>query len=595
MSTQASWQFRVLASVVGLTFLASAASGRSPSQTHLDFAMFGDPSIELPPVEYRFPEGVLSLWLAALESPEGDLKQEAQRTLAWAHARGLPGIEAAVGPMTKNLVEDRRLIVRLTAAQALVALDARPSAQALFDRSQVDGLDMAQVAEPALGRWRFPPLIDVWRRRLRDARADRRRRLLAVRGLGEMRDEAAADDLLQIAVPASQPADFRLAAATALGQIRRSGLETVARRLLTRQPPPDIVDRLVAVRLVRSHDSPQAQSFLVEMAADDDSTVIAGALQRLLEVAPARIVPLAAPTLARGDVNVRRLVAQALFACPSAENVSLLAGLLADRNPNLRDDARKLLEKLAESPDWRPEVVRQGERMLDDARWTALEQSAVLLATLDVPAAWDRLIELLPHPRPEVYVAAAWGLRRLGVDQSLAPALEAARQRNERRQELLLFQTGQPDLDHQLAHLFELFGQKKYRPAESFLRSFVGKDLTVPRARSAAIWSLGHLHENEPDAALVGALQQRISDIGMPLPEHELVRRFSAVTLGRMKAAAALPTLELFSEPGGIQSTVGYACAWSIERITGKPVTPPPTPIKYHSDFFLEPQEGVAR
>ena len=591
MSTQASWQFRVLASLVGLTVLASAASGRSPSQTQLDFAMFGDPAIELPPVEYRFPEGLLKLWLAALESPEGDLKQQAQRTLAWAQPRGLPGIEAAVGPLTKNLAEDRRLIVRLTAAQALVALDARLSAQALFDRAQADGLDMAQVAEPVLGRWRFPPLIDVWRRRLGDDRVDRRRRMLAIRGLGEMRDEAAADDLLQLAVSASQPGDFRLAAATALGQIRRSGLEAASRRLLTGQPPPDIVDRLVAVRLLRSHDSPQAQAFLVEMVADEDSTVIAGALQRLLELDPPRIVPLAAPTLAKGDVNVRRLVAQALLACPSAENVNLLAGLLADPDPSLRDEARKFLEKLAASPDWRPEVVRQGERMLGDARWTALEQAVVLLATLDVKSASDRLIELLQHPRPEVYVAAAWGLRRLGVDQSLVPALEAARQRSERRQELLQLQPGQPNVDDQLAHLFELFGQKKYQPAESLLRPFVAKDLTIPRSRSAAIWALGYLHEDRPDADLADALQQRIRDTGMPEPEHELVRRFAAITLGRMKAATALPTLELFCEAGGIRSPVGYACAWSIERITGKPIPPPPPTIKYYTDFFLEPRE----
>ena len=262
--------------------------------------------------------------------------------------------------------------------------------------------------------------------------------------------------------------------------------------------------------MLRSHDSPQVQTLLVEMVADEDSTVIAGALQRLLELDPPRIVPLAASTLAKGDVNVRRLVAHALLACPSAENVSLLAGLLADPDPSLRDEARKFLEKLAESPDWRPEVVRQGERMLGDARWTALEQSVVLLATLDVSAASDRMLELLQHPRPEVYVAAAWGLRRLGVDQSLAPALEAARQRNERRNELLLFQPGQADVDHQLAHLFELFGQKKYQPAESFLRSFVAKDMTVPQSRSAAIWALGYLHEDRPDAELAEALQQRI-------------------------------------------------------------------------------------
>ncbi len=592
MSTQATWQFRVLAGVMGLAVLAAAASARSPSQTRLDFAMLSDPVIELPPIEYRFPTGVLPLWLAALESPEGDLKQQAQRTLAWARPRGLPGLDAAVGPLTKNLVEDSRLVVRLTAAQALVALEARTAAQALFDRAQADGLDMAQVAEPALGRWRFAPLIDVWRSRLRDDGVQRRRRMLAIRGLGELGDEAAVKDLLQIAVPPSQSADLRLAAATALGQIRRAELESVARQLLTRQPPPDIVDRLVAVRMLRSHGSSQAKAFLVEMVADADSTVVASALQPLLELEPARIVPLAAATLARGDVNVRRLVAQALFACPSAENLSLLAGVLADPDPGLRDDVRQLLEKLAESPDWRPEVIRQGERMVGDERWTALEQAIVLLATLDVDSASQRLLELLQHGRAEVYVAAAWGLRRLAVTQTLEPVLEIARQRIQRREELL---QGDPNLDHQLAHLLEFFGQEKYQPAEPFLRTFVAKDLTIVRARSAAIWSLGHLHADQPVAELAAELEGRLSDTGMPQPEHELVRRLAAVTLGRMKAASALPTLELFSEPAGIQTEIGYACAWSVERISGKPLPAIHLPIKYYGDFFLEPRDDEAR
>jgi len=344
--------------------------------------------------------------------------------------------------------------------------------------------------------------------------------------------------------------------------------------------------------MLRSHDSPQTRALLVETAGDEDPTVVAGALQPLLEQEPALIVPLAAATLARGDVNVRRLVAQALFTCPSAENLNLLAGLLADPDPSLRDEVRKLLEKLAESPSWRPEVIRQGERMVGDERWTALEQASVLLANLDVDLASPRLLGLLQHGRAEVYVAAAWGLRRLGVDQSLEPVLETARQRNQRRQELL---GGEPDLDDQLAHLFELFGQKKYQPAEPFLRSFVAKDLTIPRTRAAAIWALGHLHEDRPDAELAAALEQRINDTALPMPEHDLVRRFSAITLGRMKAASALPTLEYYSEPTGIQSPLGFACAWSIERISGKAMPPIELPIKYYTDFFLVPRDDEER
>ncbi len=580
-----------LAACLAVLSLTAVCWGQAGTQ--LDFVMLTDPRLELPPDDVRFQPELLPLWLAALDAPEADLRQQAARTLAWAGAHDMPGLEAAVEPLAKNLKESDRRIVRLTAAQALVAIDARQSAQALFDRCQTDGLDMVQLVEPALARWRFQPAIELWRRRLQDDGTDRQRRLLAIRSLGELRDEPAADQLLRIAITESEPRDLRLAAAAAVAHVRHSGLEEPARRLRS-GASVDIVDRLVAVRLLREHDSAEARTLLLEMVQDEDSSVMAGALKPLVELEPARVLPLAKPALGRGDANVRRLVAQSLAVCPSADNVVLLADLLADPIPSLRQYVRQSLEKLAQSPDLRPEVLRQGERMLQSDRWTALEQSVILLGTLNHSPAADRCVELLVHPRAEVYVAAAWGLRRLGIDRTLAPALDAARKRNETRPGLLLGRPGRPDLDHQLAHLFEFFGQKKHAPAEPFLRTFVAKDLSVPRARSAAIWALGYFHENQPDAPLAAALLERLSDTGMP-PEDDLVRRFCAVTLGRMKAADALSTLEFFSEPAGIVSPVGYACAWSIERLTGKPIPPRPVPIKYHVNFFLEPRQDERR
>jgi HEAT repeat protein len=585
----------VLIGILASAVLASPTRGDTVSQAREDFVMFDDPPIQLPEKENRFREGTLDLWLAALRSPESDLRQQSQRMLAWAHARGMEGTEAAIEPLIENLVQHDRLVVRLTAAQALLAMEARQAAPALFQRSQQDGPDMAQLVEPVLGSWRYAPLIDVWRRRLPDERVDRRRRLLAIRGLGDAADGEAAESLQPIADDGDQSMDLRLAAATALGQIRREGLETAARQLWTRQSPPALIDRLAAVRLLRFHDSPDARTLLIEMTEDQQSAVVAGALERLLELDPEQIVPLADSLLARGDVNVRRLVARALLACPSAENVGRLAELLADPIPSLRDDCREFLEELAELPELREHVVRHGERLLQDERWTVLEQSIMLLATLGVDSAADRLVELLSHPRPEVYVIAAWGLRRLGVEHTLAPALEIAQQRNDDRAELLLFKRGQPDVDFQLAHLLEFFGQKNYRPAEPFLRTFVPKDLTISRSRSAAIWALGHLFEDQPQADLVQALQERLSDLDLENPEDDRVRRFSAISLGRMKASEALPTLETFSEPLGIFSEVGYACAWSIERLTGKPIPPLPTPVNYHVGMFLEPLEEPER
>ncbi|TVS18147.1 MAG: hypothetical protein EA424_11455 [Planctomycetaceae bacterium] len=583
------WQRTGLLSLVISTFLASPAVAEPASQLRFDYAMFQDPRIELPDPITRFRDGTLELWIATLQSPESDLRQQAQRMLVWAHHRGTEIIDAAIEPLEQNLVRHDRRIVRLTAAQALVTLEARQAAPALFQQAQSDGLDMAQVAEPSLGRWQYPPMIEAWRVRVADDRVDRRRRLLAIRGLGDLGDQAASDEMQQVAADAHQPPDLRVAAAIALGQIRHSGLEDAAAPLLTRQSPATLVDRLVAVQWLRWHDSAEAQELLVQMAGDEQSAVAAIALERLLELDPSSIVPMADMLLDRGDVNVRRLVARALAACPSPENLERLSRLVGDPIPSLRDDARQFLEQLAQSPEWGEPLIRIGRRLIDDPRWQVLEQSVILLTNLDDEDAAERLVELLSHERPEVFVIAAWGLRRLGADRVLAPALEIARQRHGRREELLRFVPGQPDLDDQLAHLFEFFGQQRYQPADDLLRTFIPKDLTISRSRSAAIWALGYLHEDQAPSDLVAALADRLSDLDINNPEDPRVRRFSAISLGRMRAIEALPVLESFSEPEGIYTSIGYACAWSIQHLTDKPIPTLATPVSYHSELFLEP------
>ena len=107
--------------------------------------------------------------------------------------------------------------------------------------------------------------------------------------------------------------------------------------------------------------------------------------------------------------------------------------------------------------------------------------------------------------------------------------------------------------------------------------------------RAAAIWSLGYIHEGKPDAELVKALEDRIRDANAMIPEDPRVCRMSAVAIGRMKAREALPTLEVFDEDDGITSQIGYACAWSIEQMTGKPFEKPKAATGAYTDFFLEP------
>lgn len=381
-----------------------------------------------------------------------------------------------------------------------------------------------------------------------------------------------------------------MAAGEALACIRSEGFEDTARELADRTSHMRIVERLIAAKILSSHSSERARKLLVELAQDDEPSVAAMALNRLLEIDLDLILPLAEPALAKGDANVRFAVARALVARPSATTLPLLGDLMGDLNPKLRAFVAKSLFDLAESPDLRPQVIQQGERMLQDNRWQALEQSLWLLAKLDQEKQADRFFELLRHKRSEVYVTAAWGLRQLAVDQTLAPLLKFAKQRHGEQ----MSGTGvvEADVCQQLIQIFQFFGQKKYAPADTFLRTLVPKNLLIVEPRAAAIWALGYVHEGKPEAELVKALEARMRDTEGMEPEAELVRRMSAVALGRMKAAEALPTLEYYGEPGGIGSPVGYACAWSIKQITGKPFNKPVPPVGYYGNFFLEPMKG---
>ena len=63
----------------------------------------------------------------------------------------------------------------------------------------------------------------------------------------------------------------------------------------------------------------------------------------------------------------------------------------------------------------------------------------------------------------------------------------------------------------------------------------------------------------------------------------------SAVTLGRMKAEAALPALRRFLKEESPNGPVGYSCGWAIHQITGEPIPQPDTHVRSRLGWFLEP------
>jgi HEAT repeat protein len=573
--------------------------------------MYRDPELPVPRVEYLFPEKAKALWLRALERPEVELRCRAAETIAEAHRRGMKGLETTIPALLKALDRaDQHPTVRLAAARTLIALEARQAEASLLRHAQSGGA-LDDLIEPALARWDYRPARAVWLKRLDDPTTPPRSLVLAIRGLGAVREKQAADRLRALVFSgmpkgaggqerkggasvrlAPAPPSIRLEAARALGSVREAGLEGDAEALAADPSARAVVARLAAVSLLGRHRGEAAVRVLQRLAQDPEPAVAALAGKRLLEIDPGLLVPALKSLLASSDGVVRAAAVEVLRRRPSAEHIRLLGDRLNDAHPDVRAKARRALHEFAAKKEWRERVITEATRVLAGARWQGLEQATILLTELDHKPAATRLVGLLAFERPEVPLAAAWGLRKLAVPETLPAVLShvtAAYQK-------IVATNSVPHrlTDHRLSQLNQFLGQQKFRPAEKELRKFILRPglVPIPEARAAAVWALGRLHEGQADPALVTALEGRLNASGTIPPEHPPVRRMSAVALGRMKATAALASLRKHYVSGGpSRDPINNACGWAIGQITGKAMPAPRTERKVWRDWFLSPQD----
>jgi HEAT repeat protein len=586
-------------SALGLTCLL-ALTGPAPAlDPVIDSPMYTSPDLETSHRLSVFPEGAKSLWLKALERPEADLRCQAADAVARARRRGVTGLETTVAPLMAALEQpDQHSTVRLSVATALIALDARDAAPALLRQAQAGPADLREVVEPALAQWDYRPARAVWLARLRDAGTPTRNLVLAMRGLAAVREPEATDRLREIAQSDRVAGPVRLEAGRALGLVRQDGLEKDAAGLFADSSPRGLVNRLVAASLLRHHRGDQATRLLQRMAADPDPSVAALAVARLIELDPALVLPSVKDLLASGDAPLRSLAVDVLFRRPSEPHVGLLADRLDDPDTGVRRKARGCLHELAARKEFHGPVIESATRVLARRQWRGLEQATILLTQLDHKPAAGRLVELLTFDRPEVFVTAAWGLRKLAVPETppaVASYVEA---------ELPRYRTGNPlpgrkdvppaFIDYQLSQLNQFLGQQKYATADNLLQKFVPRFTpTLPvESRAAAIWALGLLHEGKTDADLAARIEDRLKDVGTMPPEDTRVRWMSAITLGRMGAKDSLPSLRQFFTAGEpSQDPVNNACGWAIARITGEALPLGRTIRGTQLDWFLTPSE----
>lgn len=584
------WLTTRLILLVSCIAAATSALGQTPQPAItppvVDNAMWQDPFLPLPRYEAKYSPTLVPMWLQALDRPDAETRRVAAGTFAVAAKRGMPGLEPAIEPLRGILRDDTDPVVRRAAAAALVALDARATTDDLAAAAAHDGLLMQQLVEPALARWDHQAARGVWRARLTDPRCEPSLLRLAIDALATVADDDSVEPLLLRVLDDAEAIDTRVAAAEACGLIRPSGLTSAAADLASRRLRPPHLGPLLAVRLLARHDDQPSIEQLTSLVATAEPAVASAAFARLRDIDNDLALPFARGAITSPDAGLRRVGADVLIAQGDAAAIDALCPLLDDRNPSIRGQVAGALVVFAADEQLHASVIDGTTAVLGRTGWRGLEQASLVLGTLDHEPAAERLMELIRNERPEVAVASTWALRKLSVDATLAPLLSFA----EASHEAMVASVAPRHVGLQVSQIFQYFGEVLYEPGDPLMRKFVPKSTLLPDARGAACWALGHLEAAAPSEALAEAFAGRLADVGSPNPENDLVRTMTAISLGRMKAEPQLATLREFGDRHGPIDTVGLACLWAVEQITGEPMETIETLTYGVAGWFLQPE-----
>ena len=548
----------------------------------------------IPPLEpvITFSPELLPLWLVALDRDEADLKRLVAETIAAARREGWHEVDGAAAPLIRQFgSESNDRMTREAIASTLVQLDARQAADVFFDRVKSAGLPLATIIEPALARWQDSRMEDIWLARLSNEHSNSPRQYLAIQCLGLIKSRTAVEPLLKLAGSPLTAATFRMIAAEALSEIGDEANVALAEKLYGAERAKRI-DRIIAAKILRGQTGQSATALLSNLAQDSQTSVSAIAAQNLFEIDPMLVRPLAVELAASPNANVRMVAGQAFAYESNESDVRALIAMLADAHPALRAAARQALSTRSRSGEFVELIDTSLIAIVKDADsnadWRQLEQAIRYLAEFDRKQAAPLLVRHLRSSRDQVFLPAAWALRKLSVAETFGQCLDYV---DEFKSAQDLAKVENDYRDAQISQLCQMFGINHYEPAIDTLKSYVPKEVMNrgTQSRASAIWSLGHIYEDRPQEELAAALVVRLNDVGSIPSEVTLVRAASAVTVARMGNAEQLPELRKNAKENGFSGEVGYSCAWGIKRLTDEPIPVSKPVIISEQGWFLYP------
>ena len=503
------------------------------------------------------------------EINDDELLETAALSLARVAYEKLSDISGSADILLKHLESHANLRVRFACARALVNADFTQSAAAVLKLDEHADDSQRLWIDAALARWKVTAAGDIWKQRLAAGSETTLAVSLACEGLAALGDSKASDLLHSVVRGELLAFEKRRAAARALSVLAPDKALAEAEWLIQGSVP----ERLLAIQLLSSA-KPEAHAGMFPLCADTSDGVAAAAWAALDRVNPDVLIPALPTGRSHRDAVVRMTAAHVMRRFPNVERSGWLHEQLSDKHLEVRNVAREMSFLMAEEqPQLREGIIAMASDTLtaNPEDWQGIEQCLLLLGELRAAQFSDRCVPLLEHPRNEVLVTSAW-LMHLYPDVSVRDAVRNQLMRNEEMLKNPALIPAGANIGLQSSYLIQYAGLERLKDLHAFLEPNFSK--SAPGGifkRTAAMWTLGLFHENDPDPDITKSFLGRVADRSGMMPEQELVRRMSAIALGLMRAKPAVPGLLDAYELDPGSSLIPDSARWSLGMI-GEPL-----------------------
>ena len=593
---------------IGMAVICTALlSGSAFGQRDLiynDWPMYEQPVLpEVNKIKFQ-SDKLVPLWVDALQSGNRELMRLAAHSVAVAASRGLTDLEVAI-PHLLKLVTNKELpaSIRKTAMTALVRLEATETGPQLLALLSSCSIGMKQIIEPMLAQWQTEGAREYWLEVLSTSKSSSTKRL-ALRCLSEVATNDDVELLKGYVIDTRAAASSRVAAAKGLANAVDTSSFQLASSLVA-DGNPDPVTSLVVSWLIRNPPEDgnlKQQAAIAQALIDQNGPTSILAARAWLSWDTEKALAVGDVLMKHAESDVRLAYAEKLSVNMNEAHVNELVDMLDDVDPRNRKQIRIWLEAACDNETLAP-IVR--ERVISliasvsKENWWIGEQAIYLAAKLDEKSITPSLVKFLSGTRPELFVTAAWALRKLDDREQLPQALAYCTEWAPHFPKEELPRDIEHEINEQMAHLFQWFGVAKYAEATTVLETFVKKNGNVRfRIRASATWAMAQILEGDSDnQRWIKILVDRLNDDAPMPPESPLVKRMAVIALAKMgvdddKIERNIRELQV-STPK--YSVLKDGCNWALNKLYGDPIPPMTDQIVDSGPWLLEPLEDRTR